>query len=264
MDMSLGFVFLFTLIPAILLQGFLWIHAMKTNNAGWVDLGWTLGTAIGSIVLFFVLPLQARAVAVLLLVLFWSLRLASHIYFDRLKGNPVEDGRYTALRAHWGDKANAKFLAFFEGQAFLSALFLIPAVIVARREGAFPDVWDVLGLVIALGAIAGESLADRQLAAFRRNPENKGKVCKTGLWKYSRHPNYFFEWLHWMAYPVWAIGATGYPAVLLGPVLMFIFLRWVTGIPHTERQSLKSRGDAYRQYQQTTNMFFPWIPRNPS
>ncbi len=262
--MNLIQTFILTLLPAIVLQALLWRHAMKTVNAGWVDLGWTLGMAIGAMVLFWVLPLNPRAAAVLILVLFWSLRLATHIYIDRLKGNPEEDGRYTALRAHWGESAKWKFLAFFQGQALLSALFLIPATIVARRGGGFPDFRDVFGLLLALGAIAGESLADRQLAAFRRNPENKGKVCQDGLWRYSRHPNYFFEWLHWMAYPVWALGAENYVFVWLGPILMFIFLRWVTGVPHTERQSLKSRGDAYRRYQQTTNVFFPWIPRKPS
>lgn len=256
--------FLLTLLPAVVLQFVLWRHAVKTVNAGWVDLGWAMGMAVGALVLAGAFPLSPRALLVLSVVLFWSLRLASHIYFDRLKGHPEEDGRYVALRAYWGGKANRKFFAFFQGQALLSALFLLPAAVIARRPGAFPDLWDFLGVILAFGAIAGESLADRQLAAFRKNPDNKGKVCQTGLWYYSRHPNYFFEWLHWMAYPVWAVGAPHAFLVWLGPVLMYIFLRWVTGVPHTERQSLKSRGDAYRRYQQTTNVFFPWTPRNPS
>ncbi|MCC5843890.1 MAG: DUF1295 domain-containing protein [Verrucomicrobia bacterium] len=262
--MSLWSSFFITLLPAVIVQFLLWRHAMKTANAGWVDLGWTLGMAIGAVVLLAVLPFGPRSAAVFGVVLFWSLRLASHIYFDRLKGDKPEDGRYTALREHWGEKAKVNFFFFFEGQAFLSALFLFPATVVAGRGGAFPDWRDVLGILIAFGAVAGESLADRQLAAFRRNPANKGRVCRNGLWRYTRHPNYFFEWLHWTAYSVWAIGAGGYWLTWIGPVLMYIFLRYVTGVPHTERQSLKSRGDAYRLYQQTTNVFFPWIPRNPS
>lgn len=253
-----------TLFPAAVLQGVLWRHAVRTRNAGWVDLGWTLGMAMGAGVLLGVLPQSGRMFMVLGVVLFWSLRLAGHIYFDRLKGNREEDGRYAALRAHWGEGADGKFFFFFEGQALLSALFLLPAAVVAQRGGAFPDVRDLLGVVIALGAVAGESLADRQLARFRKNPENRGKVCQTGLWRFSRHPNYFFEWLHWMAYPLWAIGAPAAWVTWVGPVLMYVFLRWVTGVPHTERQSLKSRGDAYRRYQETTSVFFPWIPRKPS
>lgn len=262
--MPLHLTFILTLVPALALQVLLWRHAMRIRNAGWVDLGWTLGMAFGAMILLAVLPSATRTLAVLGLVLFWSIRLALHIYADRLRGNRPEDGRYTALRAHWGGRAETRFFVFFTGQGFLSALFLIPATIVAHREGSFPDVWDGLALLIAMSAVAGESFADRQLARFRANPENKGKVCREGFWRFSRHPNYFFEWLHWMAYPVWAFGADRQVLAWIGPVLMYIFLRYLTGVPHTERQALKSRGEAYRRYQQTTNVFFPWIPRKPS
>lgn len=262
--MSLWTTFFITLLPAAILQYLLWRHAMNTRNAGWVDLGWTLGMAIGALVLLIAIPTTGRSLAVLSVVLFWSVRLASHIYFDRLKGDKPEDGRYTALREHWGEKSTVRFFFFFEGQAMLSALFLMPATVVARRAGAFPDLWDVAAILVAFGAIAGESVSDRQLAGFRKNPDNKGKVCREGFWKYSRHPNYFFEWLHWMAYPIWSIGSDLHWITWIGPALMYVFLRYLTGVPHTERQSLKSRGDAYRHYQQTTSVFFPWIPRNPS
>jgi len=262
--MHVWLTFSLTLFPAAIVQFLLWRHAMKTRNAGWVDLGWTLGMAIGSLILIVVLPISGRSLTVLGVVLFWAIRLAAHIYFDRLKDNLPEDGRYTALREHWGENASMNFFFFFEGQAFLSALFLIPATVVARRSDAFPDLWDFVGVLLVFGAVAGESIADRQLAAFRKNPENKGKVCQQGLWYFSRHPNYFFEWLHWMAYPLWSIGSDLHVVTWIGPVLMYIFLRYLTGVPHTERQSIKSRGEAYRRYQQTTSVFFPWIPRNPS
>ncbi|HEX6834360.1 MAG TPA: DUF1295 domain-containing protein, partial [Rudaea sp.] len=122
--------------------------------------------------------------------------------------------------------------------------------------------WYYAGLAIWCVSLAGESIADAQLAAFRRNPHNHGKTCRAGLWRYSRHPNYFFEWLHWFTYVCLAMQAP-YPVwllSLLGPVLMLISLFWVTGIPYVEAQALRSRGDDYRAYQRTTSVFVPWFP----
>lgn len=261
--MTILFPFLLTWFLASLLQFALWRKAMREENGGWVDLGWTLGMAIGGLTLPFVLGPGTRVLAVTAVLMFWSLRLAWHIYRDRLHKNPVEDGRYTALRAHWGKNAKRNFFFFFEGQALLSAIFLLPGLIVAQRPEPFPNLFDLFGISLAFLAVFGERTADQQLAVFRRQPENKGKVCDTGLWHYSRHPNYFFEFLHWTAYIVWGWGAEAAPVTWLGASLMYIFLRYLTGVPHTERQSLKSRGEAYARYQQTTPVFFPWIPRKP-
>ena len=106
----------------------------------------------------------------------------------------------------------------------------------------------------------GESLADRQLSRFRENPVNNGRVCRVGLWKYSRHPNYFFEWLHWLAYIPIAVGSPLLPAMALAPALMLIFILFVTGIPPIEKRAVLSRGEEYRRYQRTTSSFFPWFP----
>jgi len=106
-------------------------------------------------------------------------------------------------------------------------------------------------------------MADQQLARFRADPSNKGQVCDVGLWHYSRHPNYFFEWLHWFSYPLIAFGTPLSWIAWLGPVVMLIFLYRITGIPYTEKQALKSRGDAYRRYQETTSPFVPWKKKTP-
>ena len=258
---------LISLLAAIFLQVALWRHAVRIQNAAWVDLGWTLGMAMGGIISLGFAVLQQsgpRAYLVFTIVVLWALRLAGHIYFDRLRGGKPEDGRYVALRTHWGKQADRNFFFYFQAQAWLVPLFLLPPLVVAGSSVPFPSWQDVLGVTLALGAIAGERLADRQLARFRENPDNKVKVCQSGLWRYSRHPNYFCEWLHWSAYAVWGLGAPAYGLTWVGVVLMYLFLRFFTGIPHTERQSLKSRGQAYRTYQQTTNAFFPWTPRKPS
>lgn len=243
------------------IQFFLWRRAVRETNAGWVDFGWAGGMTVAGAVLFGFSLGKPRGMMVAALVMAWGGRLAWHILSDRLlKGKP-EDERYQSLRRHWGERADRNFLFFFLGQAFLVALFITPATVVAYRTGAFPDVWDGLGMLTALIAVAGEAIADRQLASFRADPDTKGKVCRRGLWRYSRHPNYFFEWLHWFAYVWMGVGATFWAATWIGPVMMFVFLRYFTGIPHAERQSLRSRGEAYRQYQKVTSPFFPWIPR---
>lgn len=244
-----------------ILQFCLWRYAVKTSNAGWVDFGWSAGMAVSALVIFSTSPFSVRSLVVSLLMLAWASRLALHILLDRLLGGKPEDDRYKNLREHWGAQANRKFLGFFLGQALLVGVFMIPALVVAHRSGPFPDVFDVLGLVLAISAITLESIADRQLATFRADPGSKGRVCNRGLWRYSRHPNYFFEWVHWFGYVVMGIGAPLWLYTLLGPFFMFLFLRFLTGVPHAERQSLRSRGDAYRAYQQTTSVFFPWIPR---
>ncbi len=121
---------------------------------------------------------------------------------------------------------------------------------------------DYLGALILLAGIAGEALADAQLKKFRNDPANKGRVCDVGLWRWSRHPNYFFEWLGWLAYPVIAISphyAWGWVA-LLAPAFMYWILVHVTGIPPLEAQMLRSRGERYRDYQARTSAFFPLPP----
>jgi len=196
-------------------------------------------------------------VAVALLGGIWGFRLCLHI-LSRLLREP-EDGRYRYLRAHWnGDQR--KFLGFFEAQAVLTAVFSLPFLAVAQNPNGAPGAWCAAGIAIWLAGLAGEALADRQLARWRHDPRNHGRTCRAGLWRWSRHPNYFFEWLHWFAYVFLAVGSPLWWLSWTGPVLMFVSLRWVTGIPFVEAQALRSRGDDYRAYQRTTSAFFPWFP----
>ena len=108
---------------------------------------------------------------------------------------------------------------------------------------------------------SGEAVADHQLAKFRQDPANRGQTCRVGLWAWSRHPNYFFEWMHWFAYLVLALGSARWWLALSGPVLMLLFLYRVSGIPWTEAQSLRSRGEDYRRYQREVSAFGPLPPK---
>ena len=120
---------------------------------------------------------------------------------------------------------------------------------------------DHIGLATWLASVGGEALADRQLARFRADPRHRGKTCRAGLWRYSRHPNYFFEWLHWFAYVLLAVGSPIAWLAWSGPVVMYVFLRWISGIPWTEQQALRSRGEDYARYQRSTPMLIPWFPK---
>jgi len=235
-----------------------WAWQQRHRNAGIVDILWAFGLA-GSAVLngLFGSGVSAPRSAVAVLGGLWGARLGMHLWV-RVHGEP-EDGRYHALRARWGNDP-VKWFGLFQFQAFLIALFSIPFVAAATNPGGHPF-WLSIGIGIWLISVGGESLADRQLARFRADPTHRGKTCRAGLWRYSRHPNYFFEWLHWFSYVALAVGAPSACYSLAGPALMYVFLRWISGVPYTEAQALRTRGDEYREYQRTTSVLIPWWPR---
>ena len=241
-----------------------YLIARKVKLMAIVDTIWTSGLGLSALIYHSTQDLETvRSWVVLLIILSWSFRLSYHLFKDRIIPGH-EDSRYKALAEHWGDRGPRNFYFLFLAQIVFIALFLLPITVAMENPAQGWALSDTLAVLIAIVAMGGEALADRQLAAFRSNPENKGGVCRDGLWRYTRHPNYFFEWLHWFAYLFFALGSASAWLALSGPVVMFIFLRFLTGVPYAERSSLESRGDAYRQYQKTTNAFFPWIPRNQS
>ncbi|MEZ5773671.1 MAG: DUF1295 domain-containing protein [Hyphomicrobiaceae bacterium] len=243
-----------------------WLLRRRTGNSGFVDACWSLGlgavAAAGAIapVASNAEPLRQGIVAGL--VLLWSIRLGAQIVQRALHSE--DDPRYAALAEGWGGDAERRMFLFLQAQAAVSVPMLLAVTIAAHRPGAAPDLMDLGGIALLLAAIAGEGIADRQLWHFRRDPANRGKVCDRGLWSWSRHPNYFFEWLAWLAYPLIAIStAGGYPIALLAlgaPVTMYVLLVHVSGIPLLEAHMLESRGDAYRRYQERTSAFFPLPP----
>jgi steroid 5-alpha reductase family enzyme len=236
-----------------------WQWQRRRANVGIVDVLWATGLAGSGVLLgFFGTGALSARWLVGVLATAWALRLALHLWL-RVRSEP-EDGRYRALRKHWQDN-QLKFFAFFQFQALLVVLFSLPLLAVSGHPA--PASWQLAAAAcLWLLSVGGETLADAQLARFRANPSNRGKTCRSGLWRYSRHPNYFFEWLHWCAYAVVAIDAPLAWLGWLGPVVMYLFLRYISGIPFTELQALRTRGDDYREYQRTTPMLFPWFPKS--
>jgi steroid 5-alpha reductase family enzyme len=239
----------------------LWLVHLRTVDAGIVDFGWAAGLGLTAVFYAFSSPeTGARQWLLAFLAGLWSFRLAGYLLIDRVVGGE-EDGRYQTLRGKWGAKAPAYFLGFFTFQALLVVIFSTPYLVVARNDAEGLTVFDLVGVLILAGSILGEFVSDGQLANFRSKSENRGRTCREGLWRYSRHPNYFFEWLHWWGYVFLSLGSPWWWLSLLGPVLMAIFIFKITGIPATEEQALASRGEDYRRYQENTSAFIPWFPR---
>jgi steroid 5-alpha reductase family enzyme len=244
-----------------------WVVQQRTGNSGWVDTIWTFSlglVGVGSALW----PVggaspNARQWLVAALVAIWSLRLGVHIA-NRSAGI-TDDPRYAAYAREWGADAPRRMFIFLQNQALGTIPLAFAIFVAARFPGDGLRLADYLGVLILLVGIAGEAIADAQLKAFRADPANTGRVCDVGLWRWSRHPNYFFEWFGWLAYPVIALSiGDAYPwgwATLLAPAFMYWILVYVTGIPPLEEQMLRSRGDRYRDYQSRTSAFFPLPPR---
>jgi steroid 5-alpha reductase family enzyme len=248
---------------ALTMMAALWAWHFRLKDAGIVDPGWAAGIGLASL-LYALLGSgwPSRRAAVAAMGLIWSVRLTVHLA-RRMSGEP-EEGRYRALRAEWSGKGanvSRRFLLFFLFQGLLDVFLSLPMLLaVLNPEPRFSG-REIAGAALWLVSIAGESLADAQLAAFKRNPANRGRTCDIGLWRYSRHPNYFFEWLIWVAWFVFALGSPWGVFAALCPALMLFFLLRVTGIPATEEQALRSRGEEYRRYQRATSAFVPWFPK---
>lgn len=246
------------LIGAFILFSLLWLVQVIRKDAGVVDIGWTAG--VGTMAVYAAVSGEGwlpRRILLGAMGGIWAARLVLYILKDRILCRR-EDSRYQRLRARWGKRANPWFFIFFTSQSLLVVLFALPFLAGAGKTAPGLTLSDTLAAGIWLAAMGGEWLADYQLARFRRQPANAGKVCRRGLWNWSRHPNYFFEWLHWFAYVLLGIGAPGFALTLIGPAAMYLFLVKLTGIPHVERESLAKRGEAYREYQQTTSVLIPW------
>lgn len=238
-----------------------WAVQRASGNAGYVDSVWTLalggaGVAIG------LLAGSPRGLMVGGVAAVWALRLGGYILWR--DSGAVEDARYAKLRREWGEAFQPRLLGFLQIQALAAAALAMTFLVAAHNPAPLRFV-DTLGVALFATGIAGGAIADAQLGRFRRDPATRGAVCDIGLWRLSRHPNYFFEFVAWCGWPLLAI-APSYPwgwVALTGPALIYWLLVYVSGIPPLEEVMLRSRGDRYRAYQATTRAFWPIPKRNP-
>jgi len=240
------------------------LAVLRGAKSGWVDAVWSFLVGIAGVAAALA-PVEGwpgdpqRRALVAIAAALWSLRLGLHIAARTLRGG--EDPRYAALREEWGDDWRSRMFRFLQIQAAVAFLLATTMFLAARNPASGLQWSDFAGLAVLLAAVAGEGVADAQLARFRRDPANKGKVCDAGLWGLSRHPNYFFQWLGWVGYAVVAIGPSGtWPwgwAALAGPVFIYWLLTRASGIPPLEAHMLRSRGRAFAEYSERVNAFWP-------
>ena len=243
-----------------------WSVALKTQQSGWIDATWSVSVGAAG-VLAALAPIEMtshwpRQVLVASLVALWALRLGSHIALRTLQGG--DDPRYAQLKKEWGGAYRRKLFTFLQIQAAAAGMLALTVAAAARNPVPELRVQDFLGVAILTIAIVGEGVADRQLTKFRQHSKGGKKVCDVGLWSWSRHPNYFFEWLCWLAYPLIAIDFSGlYPfgwISLIGPIFMYWLLVHVSGIPLLEAHMMRSRGSEFETYKARVSAFWPLPP----
>ncbi len=240
-----------------------WFVQRQTGNSGWIDVTWSLGVG-GAAFIAAAWPMGQgwphwRQMGVAVLAVAWCLRLGFHIA-TRTRA-ATDDPRYRNLMIQWGKDAARRMFWFLQSQAAVGIVLALSIVLAAQNPNPNLRVQDWIGLLILLAAIVGEAIADRQLRAFKSDPTNRNAICDVGLWRWSRHPNYFFEWLSWLAYPIIALDFAGHNSYgwlsLAAPICMYWILVHVSGIPPLEDHMLRSRGEAFRAYQKRTRAFLP-------
>ena len=235
-----------------------WVISYFKTDVSIVDSAWSLLIFSGAAVSVAMLPVSGpRAPLVLALAALWAVRLCAHITWRNW--GEGEDHRYQAIRARNQPHFEWKsvYLVFFLQAvlAWIVSLSLFAGIAGERAPG-----WlDALGAAIVLFGIIFESVGDWQLAQFKQNPDSAGRVMDRGLWRYTRHPNYFGEFCVWLGFYLIALSAGGWWA-LLSPLLMSVLLMKVSGVTLLEKD-IGERRPAYRDYIARTNAFFPGLPK---
>jgi steroid 5-alpha reductase family enzyme len=268
--MALGLSLLMLALVLVAIMTAAWAIAIKTGQSGWVDSIWSLAAGIvGALAALSPVDLadafhapSGRQWLVAALAGIWGLRLGLHIA-HRTKGGG-DDPRYAQLKTQWGANYARQFFWFLQIQA-VAAFVLDAACLVAAHVPGGLMISDYLGACVLVVAIVGEGIADQQLRQFKQDHTNRGKVCDTGLWSWSRHPNYFFEWLGWCAYAIIALPHVApYPiglVTLAAPAMMYWLLVHVSGIPPLEDHMKRSRGAQFEAYAARVNAFWLWPPK---
>jgi len=237
-----------------------WWIGQKSGRSGRIDAIWTLATGLAGIgAVAIAAGRWPRMLLVALYLAIWAVRLGGYLWRRAKHG---EDPRYAALKEQWGEAAPLRLFLFLQLQAVAAWPLALSAYVAAAAPG---DVGLRDGLTVLVFAVAliGEAVADAQMAAFKANPSHRGGICDTGLWSWSRHPNYFFEWFGWLGLPLIAIDP-GYPlgwVAWLAPAEMYWLLVHVSGVPPLEEAMQRSRGKAFDQYAARVSEFWPMPPR---
>ncbi|MCX6558306.1 MAG: DUF1295 domain-containing protein [Candidatus Aminicenantes bacterium] len=248
-------------VIALIYMILVFIIALARKNNGIVDIAWGLGfILVGTTVFALYGQCRPRQWLALALLWTWGGRLALHI-FQRNRGKE-EDFRYAAWRKSWGKYFLLRsFGQIFMLQGLLLLVVITPVLLIVGQEQPPLNLLDGLGMLVWLTGFSFETSGDRQLAAFIKNPANRGKLMTGGLWRYTRHPNYFGEATLWWGMAVIALSAPRGWLGLVGPALITFLLLFVSGVPLLEKK-YRGRPD-FEEYKKKTPIFFPWFPKKP-
>jgi steroid 5-alpha reductase family enzyme len=243
----------------------IWVFSVLRKDASIVDIFWGPGFAFLACIYFVFTPEGAflRRTLIVAIVVIWGLRLGLYIFFrNRGKG---EDKRYQAFRSAAGERYWwYSYFQVFMLQGVLMLLISTPLLAAQINPLLQPiTLSDSLGTVFWVIGFLFEAIGDWQLAIFKANPANKGKVIKSGLWRYTRHPNYFGEAVLWWGYFLIAVSVPGGLWTIYSPILMTLLLLRVSGVALLE-QSLRKEKPEYQAYIEETSSFIPWPPKTPS
>lgn len=241
----------------------LWLASLRLRNASIVDVWWGPGFALISLATFVLTPEGAlpRRLLVTALTAIWGFRLGAYLLWRN--AGRGEDFRYVAMRKHWGARFPLVSLGTVFGlQAVLMWIVSLPLQ-VAQRAAIPPALgpWDAAGAALWTIGMLFEAVGDAQLARFKADPASAGRVLDRGLWRYTRHPNYFGDCCVWWGLWLIACAVPGGFATLVGPLVMTVLLRRVSGVPMLER-TIGKRRPGYAEYVRRTSPFVPWPPRS--
>jgi steroid 5-alpha reductase family enzyme len=244
-------------ITILIFMVLVYVYAQSVKNNSIVDVGWGLGFVITTFILVVVSGKISPAVLIMsLMILIWGIRLSFYIYIRNL-GKP-EDFRYANWRREWGKRQPIiSFFRVFMLQGVIMWIIALPVMAVFSKKSHLIGIAGIAGIIIFISGLIYEGLADAQMKRFKSNPANKGKIITTGLWKYSRHPNYFGEALLWWGIGIYALSVSGYWYSLISPIIISLLLRYVSGVPMLE-EKYKNRED-FRDYADKTSVFIPFF-----
>jgi steroid 5-alpha reductase family enzyme len=245
-----------------LIMMLVWLWAYRIRNAGVVDIFWAFNfTVIAAIIYFMADGYEPRKQLICGLAALWSIRLGIYLLIRVGSHLKEEEGRYKQLRQEWAPNPDRTFFIFFQAQALSNIFLAAPFFIIAMNKAPYLTPLELAGGAMTLISIIGEGLSDWQLKKFKSDPANKGKVCQYGLWNYSRHPNYFFQLMIWVSVFIMSLSSPWGWISIVCPLTIGYLIFKVTGIPMTEEQSIRTKGDGYREYQRTTSVFVPWFKK---
>lgn len=248
-------IMLLVVLVIIAHMSLIWIWYRLTNNPSVVDVGWASGLTLSGLIYLNQNPLSIRTVVLSIALLMWGIRLGVYLWWTRIRPKHV-DKRYMALSHSWNVKKPLGFFINFQLQGVFIFIVSVSWYFISLNPEKNINLIDLTGLIFFMIVLCLESLADIQLQRFKKN--HPGQVCNQNLWRFSRHPNYFFEWLVWCSFTIFAMSSPYGVLSIISPLALYLIMAFIT-IPITERESIKSRGQNYIEYQSKTPKFFPKI-----